>query len=546
MRRAAGPCRALNEGQGVSEILGDQDETIALLARPESYGLPATTPVERIDTHGAIVFLAGDRAYKLKRAVRFSYMDFSTVELRRRACEAEVTLNGRTAPRLYLEAAPVTRASDGALCLGGRGETVDWVVVMRRFEQSQLFDRMAETGALTLEMVLDLAEVVVGFHDGLSPEPASGGLSGPSAVADSNALNLRLGIEKVFNSTQVERLAERTEGSLTKNAALIESRRAEGKVRRCHGDLHLRNVCLFDGRPTLFDCVEFNAALATVDVLYDLAFLLMDLWHRGLEGFANGALNRYLDLAHEDDGLGLLGLYMSLRAAIRAHVGAATLALQPVETDRAVLAAMGREARAYLTLAERFLSPPRPRLVAIGGLSGSGKSTLAYGLAPAIGAAPGARVLRSDMLRKELMGVPWREKLAEDGYGAEVTARVYASLAERTVAALNAGQAVIADAVFARPEQRRAMAELARTAGVPFHGLWLEAPIATLERRVASRQGDASDADVAVLRQQLSYDLGPMEWTKIDVGASPEAALAAAHAVLAAGQGRFNRSGPSR
>ena len=220
---------------------------------------------------------------------------------------------------------------------------------------------------------------------------------------------------------------------------LLDRRRAAGKVRRCHGDLHLRNICLLDGRPTLFDYLEFSDALASIDVLYDLAFLLMDLDHRGLTDFANLVLNRYLDLTDEDDGLSAMPLFLSLRAAIRAHAQATAMDRVAHAESKLEMAA---EARRYLYLAARLLRPRPCHLVAIGGLSGSGKSTLAASLAPEIG----ARVLRSDVIRKKLFGVAPEAHLPETAYTAEVSRQVYEALREKTASALAAGCSVIIDA----------------------------------------------------------------------------------------------------
>ena len=250
--------------------------------------------------------------------------------------------------------------------------------------------------------------------------------------------------------------------------ALLEARRAAGKVRRCHGDLHLRNICLVDGEPTLFDCLEFSEALASIDVLYDLAFLLMDLEHRGLTGLANRVLNRYLDRTGEDHGLAAMPLFMSLRAGIRAHVTATALA-QAKSPQKA--RDMAAEARRYLDLAHHVLAPQPRRLVAIGGPSGSGKSTLAMGLAPELGLRPGARVLRSDVARKLLLGAAPETRLAADAYTPEITRRVYDALCEKAATALAAGYSAIIDAVSLAPAERRTFAEVARRAGVPFSGL---------------------------------------------------------------------------
>jgi hypothetical protein len=303
-------------------------------------------------------------------------------------------------------------------------------------------------------------------------------------------------------------------------------------VRHCHGDLHLRNICLFDGKPTLFDCLEFDEALATIDVLYDLAFLLMDLEHRGLGHFANRVLNRYLDRSEEDGGLAAMPFFLSLRAAIRAHVTATAL---DHAADTAAGAKMACDAQRYLDLVERFLQPQPCRLVAIGGLSGSGKSTLAEGLAPELGLRPGARVLRSDVARKLLLGVDPEERLPATAYTQDTSARVYDALCRKAAMGLAAGYTVIVDAVALTAEERNSFAEVARAAGVPFSGLWLEARPEAMANRIRGRVRDASDASPEILAEQLRHDTGEIDWVRIDAGGGAEDCLSAARRAVAAG-----------
>ncbi len=254
------------------------------------------------------------------------------------------------------------------------------------------------------------------------------------------------------------------------------------------------------GRPTLFDCIEFNDDIAIIDVLYDQAFLLMDLEHRGLRTLANALFNRMVERTGDIDGLALLPLFLSTRAAVRAKVEAS--------------AGKDQSARAYFDHAVKAIDPPGPKLVAVGGLSGSGKTTVARKLAPAIGPAPGAVVLRSDVLRKELHGVGETDRLPPDAYTPEMTRRVYAELVDRARRILSAGHGVVVDAVHARPEERKALEDMARELGVPFRGVWLEADPDTLIARVKARTGDASDADEDVVRRQLTYDIGPLSWPR--------------------------------
>ena len=375
----------------------DQRDVIEFLSSVSSYGA-ATWRVDIVETHASLVFLAGERAYKLKRAVKFPYLDFSSAKKRQVACEAELTLNRRTAPDLYLEVRALTRTANGGVGFGTEGRVVDWVVVMRRFDQAALFDELAKTGRLNASLMTELADHIAAFHQAAEPRPEHGGAAALAAVTETNHRCLMAAQQAGFATQDIAEIRLRSLERLDAVGVLLDRRRATGKVRRCHGDLHLRNVCLFEDRPTLFDCLEFSDELASIDVLYDLAFLLMDLEHRGLADFANLVLNRYLDLTDEEDGLAAMPLFVSSRAAIRAHVTAAVTerGAQPeLKTE------MAAEARSYLDLSGLSLRPRSCRLVAIGGLSGSGKSTLAAALATKLE----ARVLRSDVIRKHLFEV---------------------------------------------------------------------------------------------------------------------------------------------
>ena len=510
----------------------EQRETIQFLRDPASYPAGAA-PIEVVETHASIVFLAGRYAYKLKRAVKYPYLDFSTVARRQAACAAELRLNRRTAPQLYLEVRPISRRADGRLQWGRGADAtaaaVDFVVVMRRFDQHDLLDNVAARGDLSAPLLYALCAHIAAFHAAAERHRTMGGGAAMAAIAATAIAVLRERRTAGFPVAQIDRFADAMRSELARLAALLDERRAAGKVRRVHGDLHLRNVCLVDGRPVLFDCIEFSEDLATIDVLYDLAFLLMDLDHRGLRGFANLVMNRYLDLTEEDAGLATMPAFLALRAAIRAHI---TATMAEHGWGEAAPDAEYAEARRYLAEAEAALAPAPTRLVAIGGLSGSGKSTLAAGLAAELGRRPGARVLRSDVLRKLHFGSDPESQLPPEAYTPEVNERVYRDLCDRARVALRAGSAAIIDAVALRPDDRRAFAAVAASAGVPFTGLWLDAPPSAMGARLGARRGDASDASHAVLQLQLAHDPGVIEWTRIDAGGNAETAQAAARRAL--------------
>jgi uncharacterized protein len=505
-----------------------QRAAIDFLSRGEAYGRPGA-PVARVDTHASIVFLVGERAYKLKRAIRYSYLDYSTIEKRAAMCRAEYQLNRRTAPSLYLGVRAVTRAQDGSLALDGAGDAVEWLVEMRRFDQEDLFDRLAAGGRLAPETMRDLADEVAAFHAAAEPCGTGHWAAAIGGIARASLANLRA-TGDALDQGEVAAIAAATEAALARLGSRLEARRSH--VRRCHGDLHLRNICLIDGKPTLFDGIEFNDAFTCIDTLYDLAFLLMDLGHRGLGDLAALVFNRYLDRAGDDRALALLPLYLSIRAGVRAHVSIAAGARQEEAREKNALAA---EAACYLAAAVAVLRPARPCLVAIGGLSGSGKSSVALGLAPGFAPSPGARVLRSDVARKQLFGVAPETRLPPSAYDTATNRQVYEKLCRAAAAALRDGYGAIADAVFLDPAERAAIARVAAEAGVPFIGLWLDAAPDLLRRRLDARTNDASDADRRVLAVQLGREIGPLNWRRIAADRPLAAILVAARRAIGTG-----------
>jgi uncharacterized protein len=504
-----------------------QKGVFALLADPATHG---GERVKRIDTHAASVFLAGARAFKVKRAVRFPFLDYSTLAKRRQACEAELAVNQRFAPDIYRRVLPITRADDGSLALDGPGEAVEWAVEMRRFDENATLDHLADAGRIDAVLADALGRAVAAAH---ATAPAVEAAPWIAALADYIAQNDTAFREApaLFAPARVAALTSASRAVVARIRPLLAERGRRGLIRRGHGDLHLGNIVLLEGHPTLFDAIEFDPVVASGDVLYDLAFLLMDLVERGLGDAANIVLNRYLTDTRrvEDlDALVALPLFLSMRAAIRAKVTAARRA----QADAQVTAAIEESARKYFDLACRTIEPPPPMLIAVGGLSGTGKSLLARALAPEIAPAPGAVVLRTDVERKAMFGQDEHAKLPASAYAPVVTAQVYAAVTDKAQRALAAGHSAIVDAVFARSEERALLRQTAQKLGVPFHGLFLTADLATRIARVGARSRDASDADAAVARSQESYDLGALDWTRLDASGTPEQTLARAREVL--------------
>ncbi len=487
--------------------------------------------VTRIDTHAASVFLSGDHVLKVKRAVKFTFLDFSTLEKRKRACEAELEVNKPYAPAIYRGVVAITRESDGALTLDGRGTPVEYAVSMTRFDETQTLDHLADDGAIDAALADRLGRAVAKAH---AIAPAMHDVKFAATLDDIVGQNdgELSGFPELFDASAVAALTEASRAALARLRPLIEARERDGCVRRCHGDLHLGNLVRIDNEPMLFDAIEFNDKFAIIDRFYDLAFLLMDLIERDL-GFAAGiVLNRYLSETDNEadlDGLALLPLMMSLRAAIRAKVTAA----RPKRD-----AALDQQARGYFALAERLIAPPAPQLVAVGGLSGTGKSVLAGALVPHVPPLPGAIWLRSDVIRKQLFGKRDTEKLGAEAYTTAVTDKVYAMLAARAARIIAAGHSAIVDAVFARADER---ALIERAAPAAFHGLFLTAALETRVARVGDRQslkakglGDASDADATIARAQEEYELGELRWTTVDASGRPEETLKVALGFLGA------------
>ena len=463
----------------------DQAASVAFMARAETHDGEA---VVHIETHISHVFLAGAFAYKMKKAVSLDFVDFVTLARRKAACEAELVVNARTARALYIDVVAVN-SGGGKLWIGPPTAPVEYLVRMHRFAQEDLLDQMAVEHRLDIQTVREFADAVAGLH--LSAEvvrPESG--RGPfAATLDDLIASLEHSLPDGLRAAFV-RWRDQVVPIAQALAPRLAVRARRGAVRHGHGDLHLHNACRFRGEVVLFDAIEFEPRFSHVDVLYDAAFALMDLLYRGEDEAAIIFLSRYLVATRDYADMSGLRLFLSTRAAVRALVG--------------VLSPSGQaEAVHYLALAASLLAEPRPpRVVAIGGRSGTGKSTLAQALAPRIAAAPDVVVLRSDEIRKRMLGCRPDMALAADAYRPEVTAAVYRRLAGDAGRALRAGASVIVDAAMLTTAQRAIAQSIARDGGVPFQGFWLVGSEEALAARLAKRGADASDADQQVMRRQ--------------------------------------------
>ena len=514
---------------GCLDLQSGQVEVVEFLSKPSSYAEDVDA-VGRIDTHTAIVFLAGKNVYKLKRAVRLPYLDFSTIEKRAAACRNEFDRNQAASSEIYIGVMPVTRESNNSLKINGQGEPVEWLVVMNRFEQAAVLDNMAVCKELDITLMEPLAERIADYHARARQIFDYDGECIVSRVV-TQIVNATSQAADKFELREVQALSSNLTTELNRQSKLLRSRSKSGCVRLCHGDLHLRNIVLDNGHPTLFDALEFDDSLAKTDVLYDLAFLLMDLWHRDLHGHANRCFNTYFSKSMTPQGLtgvATLPLFMSMRAAIRALVAVDKISVANDEPKETLLA----QALSYFKLAQQLLKVDEPVLIAVGGGSGTGKTTLASALAPDLGHAPGAVHLRSDVERKRMLRVPVLDRLPKHAYTAEVSHNVYRWLYTRAEQALQAGHSVVVDAVFLEPLHRRWMEQLATRSRCKFLGLWLEADQELMIDRVKHRKFDASDADENVVRQQVKAGARNPGWCSIDASGSAASALAQARLAI--------------
>jgi aminoglycoside phosphotransferase family enzyme/predicted kinase len=479
--------------------------------------LAALAGAEPLETHISLVFVGTELVWKLRKAVRLAFLDYTSRDQRRHFAERELALNRPVAPCLYRDVVPIVRREDGRLAFGrpGEGEVLDWVLCMSRVPAQDFFDAIAAAGGLTPELLDRVGDAVAAFHRGLPAASATDAVASMRKVVRGN---VRSALDAKLPEPAVRTWQMRLTAALEAIAPWLIERALSGFVRRAHGDLHLGNLCLWRGRPVPFDALEFDEAMATIDVGYDVAFLLMDLDRRVSRAAANRVLNRYVARTADAALTRGLPVFLSLRAMIRAHVEAKRV--NPT-------AAAG-----YLTAASAYLERKQPVVLAIGGLPGSGKSTLARMLAPELGPAPGALVVRSDEIRKRQHGAAPEERLSQAAYSEQASDAVANELAWLVRESARAGHAAIADATFMDASHRERVEHAARVLRIPFVGLWLTAPLAELEARIAARRHDTSDATIEVLRAASKNNPQAGGWAEIDAQ-SPECALSEARAALA-------------
>lgn len=488
-------------------------QLIDALRNPAPYPHPVDE-VELIETHISWVLLAGEFAYKLKKPLDLGFLDFSTLEKRRFYCEEEIRLNRRTAPEIYLDVIGIGGTPESPE-LAGDGDPIEYAVRMRRFDVDAGFDHLLANHKLEHQHLIDLGRKLAHLHQVAETAPKHSRFGHFESVADPMRDNFTVLGDMLDDRSTADRLvalSKWTETQLEQSAPLIEARCRDGRIRECHGDAHLGNVALIDGRATLFDCIEFSEDLRWIDVVSDLAFTVMDLRDRGAPGFAWLLLDEYLARSGDYQGIRMLPMYMAYRALVRAKVNAFRL-----EDDAADSKEILQQIDDYVSLAEKISGEQRAAIVITMGVSGSGKSWLARRLVEHAGLIR----MRSDVERKRLHGLAPEDSSGSDVgaglYSPKATERTYHHLANLADPLLQAGIPALVDAACLKRWQRSLFRDLARERDVPFAIVHCTADQTILEHRIARRAeagDDPSEAGLDVLARQ-AQNMEPLDESEL-------------------------------
>jgi len=478
------------------------------MLKPEVYDHPAKN-IELIETHISWVILSGDFAYKIKKPVDFGFLDFSTLEKRHNFCKQELALNRKLAPAIYLDVVAITGTSDKPR-LSGSGPVFEYAVKMAQFPQSAQLDNKLAAGELKLEHMDALAHMVADFHQTTDVADESTDYGNKDAVyrpVEENFRQINEHLDTEHYTGKLTALSQWSKSELIKQQSVFTQRKADGFIRQCHGDMHLRNLVWLDNKPMAFDCIEFNPALSWVDVISEIAFLIMDLQHRHQHQLASRFLNSYLEVTGDYAGLSVLPYYLCYRALVRAKVAALRLEQKSITIKERQQTLT--EFETYLELATAYAQPQTARLIIMRGLSASGKSTVSQQLLETLGAIR----IRSDVERKRLFGIDLTNNLSSDKtpneidsgiYSAQASLQTYIKLAELASEIIRSGYSVIVDAAFLKHEQREPFQLLASRLAVSYIIMEVTAPAEVLRQRINKRKNDVSDADLVVLEHQLT------------------------------------------
>ena len=471
---------------------------IKLMMQPEFYPHPVKEPIQLIQTHISYVLLTGDYVYKVKKLVNLDFLDFSTLSARNHFCQEELRLNRLLAPEIYLEVLPITQQGESFI-LGGEGEPQEYTLKMRQFSQDALLSKMLKQGKLTPELMEQLGRIVAQVHLQAKTNDYIRSFGAIAKIKDAIKQNYQQS-QKYIGSLQTQQQYEETkqfsDNFFSLQEALLNQRQENNWIRECHGDLHLDNICMWHDKIQLFDRIEFNEPFRFVDVMYDVAFLVMDLEAAGQKELANVFLNTYIEQTGDWEGLRILPLYLSRQAYVRAKINS-WLWDNPTLTEENKRQA-ATKASNYYHLAWEYTCPQPGKLIMMSGLSGSGKTTVAKQLARSLGAIH----IRSDAVRKHLSGTPLSQSGDPSIYTPAMTQKTYGRLLELGTKLASQGFIVILDAKYDRHSLRSAVITQAQNNQIPIEIVFCTAPETVLRDRILARTGDISDATVDLLESQ--------------------------------------------
>ncbi len=517
-------------------LIDDQSLIVEALSRPEAYDKKSVEKVLVKETNISYTFLTGQKAYKLKKGVKYPYVDYSTIEKRHQACLKEFEICERYTQAFCYGVQEVVQDKKGRIflrsaCADKKAEVIDYVLEMEEFHENMLFENMVDKGDLDRFEMMDTAELIFNQQEKSEIVSDRDGVDIiKKRIIENNAM-IRCFVPEIFDEEDVDEMEKAQLEALEKHQALLRQRGKDGKIRSCHGDLTLRNLALWHSQVISLNPVEFNDEISQIDTLYDFAFLLVEMESKGVRRLASILFNHYMALTADWNGIPVLPLFLSCRAAVNAYVFAQRSSEMKDKQD-AIL--MANRAYEQFVIARRFLVSQEPMLLACGGLSGSGKSRIGRESAPFIGNPPGAVILRDDVLRKNLLKTSLESQMDTAQYTPELESKVFEALCEEARRVLLSGQSVVTDALFHNEAQRKAIEALAKEIGVPFQGIWVDAPLDVRAERVMSRKRNPSDVKtIEELKKQLDVDVGKISWNKVDTSGDRMATLTQVRSLLA-------------
>ena len=498
----------------MNDLIEQMNDLIEQMQQGQFYNHEVKLPIQVIQTHISWVFLTGEYAYKLKKPVDFGFLDFTSLEKRKFFLEEELRLNKRMSSDLYLEVLPISKKDDGYI-LGQDDEIEEYVLKMRQFPQECLLINMFKSGKITKDLMKKLGKTVADFHQNNLTNnyiKTFGQIDVIRASIDENYKVTHKYIGIAQTSEKYQECQQFTDNFLTTKKDVLLSRISDHKIKECHGDLHLKNICYWHNKLYLFDCIEFNEPFRFVDVIYDVAFTIMDLDARGRSDLGNIFLNSYLEKTGDWQGIEVLPLYLCRQAYVRAKVTSFLLDdadISEAEKEKEIVTA-----KQYYDLAWQYTQSSTGQIILMAGLSGSGKTTIASELAPQLNAIH----IRSDAVRKHLAGIPLEQKAPAEIYSQEWNKKTYNELLRLGVLLAKQGFTIILDATYNRQQSREQIITETTPHNIPVAIIYCHAPQAVLRQRLIKRDNDISDATIEVMERQVFEAFTLQEQTYVENG----------------------------